>query len=146
MARLRAFQSREQREAARETARLAMRDRRANLRDQQLDNFRRLSSTRWPTVSWLLTKSDSIAESMNDSDSMHLCMSFQRKMHLNAASVPYLKVPSPLSRDNSFVITCLEPPGDADCLPRICLALPLLGLISARKGIVSIVIEGMELN
>lgn len=41
MARLRASQSQEQSEAARETARLAMRNRRANNRDQQVDNFRR---------------------------------------------------------------------------------------------------------
>lgn len=40
MARFRASQSQEQRGAARDTARLAMRNRRANLRDQQLDNFR----------------------------------------------------------------------------------------------------------
>ena len=49
MARLRASQSQEQSEAARETARLAMRNRRATLRDEQLDNFRHtrrnLSST-----------------------------------------------------------------------------------------------------
>ncbi|KAG8270952.1 hypothetical protein J6590_073862 [Homalodisca vitripennis] len=41
MARRRASQSREQREAARETARLETRNRRANFRDQQLDNFQR---------------------------------------------------------------------------------------------------------
>ncbi|XP_072392548.1 ATP-dependent DNA helicase pif1-like [Diabrotica undecimpunctata] len=41
MARLRASQSREQSEAARETARLAMQNRRANNRRQQIDNLRR---------------------------------------------------------------------------------------------------------
>ena len=41
MARLRASQSREQSEAASETARLAMQNRRANNRRQQIDNLRR---------------------------------------------------------------------------------------------------------
>ncbi|KAG8278304.1 hypothetical protein J6590_023752 [Homalodisca vitripennis] len=40
-ARLRSSQSREQRQTARETVRLAMLNRRANLRGQLLDNFRR---------------------------------------------------------------------------------------------------------
>ena len=42
VARFRASQSQEQRDAARETARLAMRNRRANNRDQQVNNFRRI--------------------------------------------------------------------------------------------------------
>lgn len=46
MARLRACQSQEQREAARETARLAMRNRRGNLRDRARRDYSRIDFNR----------------------------------------------------------------------------------------------------